>query len=428
MTQHLFFKENDLFLIPSEDNTFLFYAPTLAKLFRIKKELAQRISIYGLSDNSKDTSIAQLTNSLNNVLPNAIKPFPIHLRKSNSFHMALGLTKSCTLRCLYCHADAGKQEDMPIEILDDAIGYAFETAKNNALINIKFSFAVGGEPTAKWDLFTYCVSEIKEHERKYNIPTILSITTNGYYNINKREFIANNFNKILLSVDGMPEIQNLHRPSLTGKDSYTMVKESALYYLKNAKTFSIRSTVSNISVIRMSDIVQHFFDEFGNKFKLVFEPLVPIGRATKNLSIVHEPTQKDFIRNYILARELGKKLGIDVRTSASNHNRLVTSFCGAMSVPSFIVTTKGIITACERDSNGDSYSYGSYDKGNRTFNINSKKIEENKKLLDMPKKCNECFCKWHCAGDCPDIRNLKFNRCDIVRSLMKYELESKIKY
>ena len=92
----------------------------------------------------------------------------------------------------------------------------------------------------------------------------------------------------------------------------------------------------------------------------MFEPLVPLGRATSNTLLVSEPSQDDFVNYYIQAKELGDSLGIEIRTSAANHKRLVTSFCGAMSIPSFTVTSKGIVTTCERDSEGKDYGYGKY--------------------------------------------------------------------
>src|SRR3990172_9574544 len=418
------FNEHDVILIPSKDSTFLLYAPTLRKLLRITTDLALRISGIGLFQETDDRDVRAVASLLKQSLKNAIKPFPMHLRKSKFFHLALGLTKDCTLNCLYCHADAGKREDMPIEVLYSSIQYAFETAQKNSLKGINISFAVGGEPTTNWKLFTSCIERIKESETQYGIPVHLSITTNGYYGSNKRQFIAEYFYSILLSLDGPPEIQNLHRPSRAGNESYSIVRDSALFFITNVKSFAIRSTVSNHSVKKMPQIVEFFFKEFGNQYHLVFEPLVPLGRAIINTPLVSEPSQEDFVKYYIQAKELGKTHGLEIRTSAANHKRLVTSFCGAMSIPSFTVTTKGIVTTCERDSEGDYYWYGKFSPESKDFVLEEQRINYNKALLEMPQKCRDCFCKWHCAGDCPDVRSINYDRCYVNRSLIQYELES----
>jgi uncharacterized protein len=351
----------------------------------------------------------------------------MHLRKSKFFHLALGLTKNCTLACLYCHADAGIREDMSPEILTNAIQHAFDTCRRNSLKGINISFAVGGEPTTNWGLFTSCIREIKESEVQYGIPVHLSITTNGYYGIRKRQFLVKFLNSVLLSLDGPPDIQNLHRPSRNGAGSYQLARESGSFFVKNMKSFAIRSTVSNHNVQRMPEIVDLFYREFGNGYDLVFEPLVPMGRANANTALVAEPSQEDFVRYYILAKELGESLGLGIMTSAANHRRLVTSFCGAMSIPSFTVTTKGVVTTCERDSDGNYYSYGQFSPNCDEFILNEHRIKRNKAMLRMPEKCDDCFCKWHCAGDCPDIRSIGYDRCYVNQHLVQYELESLLK-
>ncbi len=419
------FEGHDVFLIPSTDSTFLIYAPTLRKLLRITDQLCLRIREKGLSTETADKDVHAVAILLQQSLKNAVNPFPFALRKSKVFPLALGLTKNCTLKCLYCHADAGKREDMPLDILNTSIHYAFESAQQNSSRRIGISFSVGGEPAANWKLFTLCIKRIREYEAKYGIPVYLSMTTNGYYGSNKRRFIAKHFDSILLSLDGPPEIQNLHRPTRSGKESYPMVSRSALFFARHVRSFAIRSTVSNHNVRMMPQIVEFFSKEFGNEYDLIFEPLLPLGRATSNTSSICGPAQTDFVRYYIESKELGKRLGIQVVTSSAfSYKRLVTNFCGAMSIPSFTVTTRGVVTVCGRDIDGDNYWYGRFSPESRDFVLDDGRIEYSKLFLQMPQKCHDCFCKWHCAGDCPDARRINYDRCYVNRSLIQNELES----
>lgn len=418
------FNGHDIFLTPGINDGILLYAPTLRRLLKISDKLALTINEHGITRETSDKDITAVVSLLEQSLRDAIKPFPIHIRKSKFFHLALGLTKDCTLGCLYCHANAGKREEMPPALLNKSIHYAFETAQKNSLKGINISFAVGGEPTTNWNLFTSCIRKIKETETQYGIPVSLSMTTNGYYGSNKRQFIADHLHSVLLSLDGTPEIQNLHRPSIQGKESYSVVSDTARFFIENVRSFAIRATISNHSVKKMPEIVEFFSQEFGNQYHLVFEPLVPLGRATVNMSQLSEPRQDEFVDYYIQAKERGTRLGIEVRTSAANHRRLVTSFCGAMSIPSFTVTTKGIVTTCERDSEGTGYGYGKFLPESKDFIFDAQKIENNKTHLEMPYKCRDCFCKWHCAGDCPDVRNVNYDRCYVNKKLIRYEIET----
>ena len=155
------------------------------------------------------------------------------------------------------------------------------------------------------------------------------------------------------------------------------------HLLSSSYHLAIRATISNHSVKKMPEIVEFFTKEFGNQYHLVFEPLVPLGRATINMSPLSEPRQDEFVDYYIQAKERGTKFGIEVRTSAANHRRLVTSFCGAMSIPSFTVTTKGVVTTCERDSEGTGYGYGKFLPESKDFVFDAQKIENNKTHLEI---------------------------------------------
>jgi uncharacterized protein len=421
------YKDHDIFLIPTENGTFLLYAPTLKKIIRITKELASQISNVTIEDESKkyNQDVYNIFSILSESIKDAIKPFPMDSGNSKYFHLSFGLTRNCSLGCLYCHADSGNKEDMPLELMEESVNYAFESAQRRMLKRININLAVGGEPTTNWELFTSCIKKIKKSEAEYSIPTYLTTTTNGFYGANKRHYIAKYFDNILLSLDGPPDIQNFHRPTNNGADSFPFVRDSALFFKDNIKSFGIRSTISNYSVKRMPEIVEFFYNEFGKGFEIVFEPLVPIGRA-KNNSLLKDPLQTDFVKYYIKSKIIAKLLGIKILTSADNHKRLVTGFCGAMFTPAFSVTPKGIVTTCSRDSDGEDYGYGKFAGSPLKFILDKKRDEQNKSFRGLPKKCHDCFCKWHCAGDCPDVRTVKYNRCHMVKELVKHSLETRL--
>ena len=286
------------------------------------------------------------------------------------------------------------------------------------------SFAVGGEPTMNWKEFTYTVDHIRELERqnyKGVEKVYLSMTTNCYYGKEKREYVARNFDTLTLSIDGDEEIQNLHRPTRGSKGSYALVAETCKFYIaSNEVKVGLRGTVSSKSVSKLVEIIEHYHSEFGSGYTVAFEPLIRIGRALTGE--MQSPTNEDFALNYWAARERGKDLGIRVITSAANIDRLVGRYCGAMSIPSFTVCTNGKVTACHRDQDGTDYVYGEIDTGTRTVRIDENRVEKNIAQTQMPTYCEECFAKWHCAGDCPDIRRIGYSRCDINRFIVYKQL------
>lgn len=416
MEKQLFFEGHDIFLLSGNREGVILYAPLLQKIYRIDKNLADKISNWGFEGEYND--LKYINASLKNGMKNPVKP-----KKSYnpcSSHLSLELTRDCSLNCVYCHAEAGKKNVMKEWLVESALKNQFEDAKKNKIEKVDISFIAGGEPSLGWDLFKYSINRIKGLRKEYNIPTYLSITTNGYYGDEKRKFISNNFDSISLSFDGPADIQNLQRPTRNNKESFGKVLTSARYYQKNAKIFGIRATITNYSVRRMPEIVEFMHKEIGENLWIVFEACFSSGRA--NSSGISDPDQEEYVRKYIESKELGKRLGINVISSAENLVLPIEGYCAALAMPSKMVTTEGVITACEADADGREYAYGKFSK--ERLNIDNNEMKEIQKIAKtLPEKCNSCFAKYNCAGDCPRIRKFDTNQCIIKRGLIQYGLE-----
>jgi uncharacterized protein len=248
------------------------------------------------------------------------------------------------------------------------------------------------------------------------------MTTNCYYGERKREYVAEHFDNLTLSLDGYAEIQNLHRPNRRGGSSYSVVSDTCQYYLHSDKVKAgIRGTVSEISAPLLPDIIKHYHSEFGSGYTVAFEPLIKIGRALNGE--LNAPRNEVFAAHFWEAREIGKELGIRVITSAANIDRLVGRYCGAMAIPSFTVCTDGTITACHRDQEGTDYGYGYIDIATGTVLVDESKVESNVSKTEAQSRCESCFARVHCAGDCPDLRRIGYDRCDINQYLVFKQLE-----
>lgn len=399
----------------SESSKFIFYAPTLKLSLLLNNELGSSI----LSSNILPI---QISNKLelkkkNHVIPTIERP--------KAFHLAIGLTNNCSLGCLYCHAEADKKKKIDSRYINLATEYSFKNAGKTPRKILTVSFAVGGEPTLEWPLFKSTIKKIREYEQQnyFDVAKVyLSMTTNCYYGEAKRRFISDYFDTLTLSIDGPMEIHNIHRPTRNNNGSFEIVKKSCEYFINSTKIkVGLRSTVSSLNVRQLPNIVNYFHENFGNRYSITFEPLVQIGRALKNE--LESPNEEEFAHYFWTAYCIGKKLGIKVTSSGVNINRLITRYCGAMSIPSFTVCTDGTITACHRDQDGQDYKYGRIDLSTNQIIIDSVQISKNIKLTEIPDKCIDCFAKLHCAGDCPDIRRINYSRCNFNRYIIFKELE-----
>ena len=353
--------------------------------------------------------------------------YPI-VERPKAFHLAMGLTRNCTLFCDYCHAEADKDVRTGRGYIDTAIEHAFKCAGATPRRILSVSFAVGGEPTMNWPEFTYTVDRIRELEsvNHHDVERVyISMTTNCYYGVERRRYVEENLDKLTLSLDGDQDVQDKHRPTRSGKGSYKLIAETVKHYLNSVKVDAgIRATVSDYSVKKLIRIIDEFYREFGNGYTVALEPLVPVGRG--QVGFFGPPTNREFGERFWEAREHGRNRGIRVITSAANIDRLVGRYCGAMSIPSFTLCSNGSLTACHRDQEAEDYGYGFIDGNTGEIVIDEQRVAQNVAKTEIKDGCERCPVKWHCAGDCPDLRNAGFNRCDVNIYLMFQQLTDRL--
>ena len=84
------------------------------------------------------------------------------------------------------------------------------------------------------------------------------------------------------------------------------------------------------------------------------------------------------------------------------------------------------MTSCTRDNLPEIFSFGNYDKEKKEIYIDEKKIERIRKLniFNYP-ECQDCFCKYNCAGDCPDLRVSNMLNCEATKKVATYVFNKK---
>lgn len=84
---------------------------------------------------------------------------------------------------------------------------------------------------------------------------------------------------------------------------------------------------------------------------------------------------------------------------------LVDSFC-KVSSGSFTVVPTGDVTACYEvsyasDPRSERFFFGRYDERVGDFVFDADKLAELSRInVHNIRYCDDCFCRWHCAGDC----------------------------
>jgi uncharacterized protein len=241
-----------------------------------------------------------------------------------------------------------------------------------------------------------------KYARSKSIPAKISLSTNGYWSKLKLNWVLANVDEISLSCDGTIDVQNIQRPLQSGGNTFDTVFETIRALDKNRKPYGIRLTVTESSVNALADSISFFCKESGCK-SFQAEPAFDHGRAKGNgIALVN---QQRFIKSYLAAYDIAAAHHRNLSYSGARPFTLTNTFCQAP-LNALIVSNKGMLTACYEVFDpalelGELFFIGSLNS-DQAIEIN---VDKHRSLLfkieERRKLCRQCFCYWHCAGDCP---------------------------
>ena len=326
-------------------------------------------------------------------------------------HVGFSLSDNCNLRCRYCSACSTEGINTAIPT-SDVLCFVSDIMKkwmvgkflsSSHPERLELYFTGGGEPTYDWDSFQEVVLGIKEKARTNDIPIYLGITTNGVYGLERSRFLAEHFNRIMVSYDGLPEIQNRNRVSPHTKDTSMIVEENLRLLCQKATDLTIRTTVWYEEFSRMKEMADFLFGTFGTRFTWNILPVSPMGRALKKLSTTRYDDERfDFLkwyldlRTYCESRWYGSKLDTQFFSTTPAH-----VFCGSMAYSAKIVwllANGNLITCLEAQ-----------DFPTIVGNVHEGRVEYYNRVNDpllakaqeMFEKCRNCYAYPFCKGGCP---------------------------
>lgn len=345
----------------------------------------------------------------------------------------LSLTEKCNCRCKYCFLDAEAQgEVMDKELLKTGIAKACEIA-NGRIINFS---AFGGEPGTEKALIAEMVNCAKTQYDNDKLK--FSITTNGLFADEVCDLLIDNNFSISLSMDGIPKVQNYHRPLPNGKESYTLVEKNIKKLAKSGCKMKIRCTVTDYSVEHMVDAVMWLHD-LGVK-RIHFEPVTVGGRACDNIGL-QPPEAKAFVDNLIKSIEVGAEYGMDI-ICFPYMNMMIAPivFCDGRAENRIVISPRGVVSSCVEVQTKEHELYPYLGLGEYNARTSSIEFEFDERrqglrgchaLVETKPVCKKCPLKFFCGGGCP-TRNYRGSgstdvvdqyRCDIIRLVMPYILE-----
>jgi uncharacterized protein len=419
---------NDLFTINTDEGTTLIVSPhrggsmelpaeeyaliadalvaeNPAELTKPPQELAQRLYDAGLLPPQVEAAwgfrpVIRMAGAL-------IKPV-LEFKEDQIRTVVLNLTSVCNLGCSYCHSNVdGLNQKMPLDILDGALLILKRTAQATGQ-KVTLELLGSGENLVAPDLVKRVCEKVVDM-RAEGIKIHLSVVTNATLITDENlAWMAPAVDVFSVSWDGDREIMDTQRATKGGGSVYDRMMESFATFRRHQVYFTLRATVSAMSVSRLPAMVQLAADDIFKDVKhsksISIEPITSMGRGDE----LSQPDVVLFNQKFWEARDLGRTLGINV-VSGLVFPTARAVYCGVPG-PMMVVTPDGNLASCSRiskpsDPTWDYFHFGNFSHIDQKFNFNEAQINKFRALsVDDHEECRECFFKAHCTGGCYALR------------------------
>jgi uncharacterized protein len=331
--------------------------------------------------------------------------------------MCLHVAHDCNLKCNYCFASQGnfkgERSLMTLEVGKKALEFLAKNSGNRKNLEVDF---FGGEPLMNFQLVKELVKYGREIEKIYNKNFRFTITTNGVLlDDEKIEFINENMDNVVLSLDGRKEINDNMRQTINGEGSYDIIlpKFKKMVEKRGNKDYYIRGTFTNKNI----DFSKDALDFYNNGFKKIsIEPVVTSEEMDYALRAEHlDEVLKEyekFSQDYINIKRKDKDFYffhfmIDLNQGPCIIKRAVG--CGAGS-EYVAVTPEGDLYPCHQFVGEKEFLLGNIEDGVLNTELRDKFKNSN---VYTKEECRSCWARFYCSGGCH--ANAYYSHTDISR-------------
>ena len=414
-----------LFVIPIEGR-FVLYRPLLQLAFvgnRAMVDLVLNLTNQACHSNAGTPADAvEFLRTIGFLEPDPPAPPP----PDHEYHpttAVLLLTSRCNLRCTYCYASGGELsvQDLSLTAARTVINQACRNALEAGAPRFELGFHGGGEPIQAWEI----VQETTAYARDKDLPCEIFMVSNGLWSKSQRKWIMENLDDLTISFDGQPQTQNRQRPLASGRGSFSAVMRT-MEALDNAGfRYAIRMTATDPWRGRLPEDVRFICAET-NCSMIDVEPAFNTRRGEHRGPTPGESAA--FVEAFMEAFEIASQAGRRLTYSGARPWLLTQSFCTAP-YGALIVNPAENLVACYEVAS-TSHPLAEISTVGRIVDSQVAVDHEARNALltwleERRVQCRDCFCYWHCAGDCysrysysePSTRAGMSPRCDMNRAI-----------
>ncbi|NLK65541.1 MAG: thioether cross-link-forming SCIFF peptide maturase [Tissierellia bacterium] len=319
--------------------------------------------------------------------------------------MCLNMTHDCNLRCEYCFASQGtyngEKAFLSFETGKKAFDYLVKNSGNRRNLEVDF---FGGEPLMNFETIKKLVDYGRSLEKEYNKHFRFTVTTNGLLlDEEKMDYINENMDNVVLSIDGRKETNDRMRKTINGKGSYDLIIDNYKKFInkRGNKDYFVRGTFTSNN-LDFSEDVRHM-RELGFD-KISVEPVVAKMEEKYALKEEHADILKkeyEKLAEYYIESNNDKNkrfeffhFNIELDGGPCIYKR--SAGCGA-GTEYVAVTPSGELYPCHQFVGNEEFIIGNVEEGitNRTIADKFKNVSVN----DKP-ACRDCWAKYFCSGGC----------------------------
>jgi uncharacterized protein len=389
-----------VFVIPAEGK-FILYRPLLRLAFvgnRAMADLALRLARHeSASAVSAPAEVMTFLDAVGFLKPDP-PPLPLLDRSYRPTMAVLLLTNRCNLRCTYCYAAGGEgpPRDLSLELAQAAIDYVCQNAAEQGQPHFELTFHGGGEPVQAWEV----LQQATAYARGKDLPCRVSMVSNGVWSARQREWILHNLDSLSLSFDGTQATQDRQRPLVAGQGSFRAVMRTIAALDRAKFPYGIRMTATAPWRGQFSEDVRFICQETGCPVMQV-EPAFNTRRGEHQGPTLEE--SEAFIEAFMEAFEVAGRAGRRLTYSGARPWLLARTFCSAP-YSALIVNTAGNLVSCYEvaDEGHPLREMSTVGRivGDRIVVDHQARDSLLTFLEERRETCQDCFCYWHCAGDC----------------------------
>lgn len=330
--------------------------------------------------------------------------------------LTLYLHDQCPLHCTYCYADP--RPAAADGLLDPAslAAAADLVAANCRAKDLPFlvGFHGGGEPTLHREQVDALLALVRRAAGRHGVQLRPYVATNGAFSEEKAAWLARNFAWVGLSCDGPADIHDVQRPDRQGQGTLHLVERTARVLRQEGARLRVRATITPGSLQRQAEVAAYICQRLFPA-EIHFEPLYGGGRSPRGgLAAAAAaggglPAQPQaWVDGFLEARAVAAGYGIPLHTSGSRPAELHGPHCQILRQVLNLVPPEGLATACFKAADAAQARrlgtvVGALDPRSGRFEIDAGRVAALRRQLGaLPAHCQDCFNRFHCAGECPD--------------------------